>query len=197
MATKSNTKSSSKTARKKPQREPVSNSQLQEFFVDTLKDIYWAEKHLTKALPKMQKSATTPQLQEAIETHLDQTMEHVTRLEQVFEIIGEKPMAKKCDAMEGLTKEAESIMEETEDGSMTRDAAIILAAQKVEHYEIATYGGLVEYARILGFDDAVDILQSTLDEEKETDQLLTGIAENDINWQAEQEGGENEEEEKE
>jgi len=197
MATKSNTKSSSKTARKKPQREPVSNSQLQEFFVDTLKDIYWAEKHLTKALPKMQKSATTPQLQEAIETHLDQTMEHVTRLEQVFEIIGEKPMAKKCDAMEGLTKEAESIVEETEDGSMTRDAAIILAAQKVEHYEIATYGGLVEYARILGFDDAVDILQSTLDEEKETDQLLTGIAENDINWQAEQEGGENEEEEKE
>jgi len=197
MATKSNTKTSSKTARKKPQREPVSNSQLQEFFVDTLKDIYWAEKHLTKALPKMQKSATTPQLQEAIETHLDQTMEHVTRLEQVFEIIGEKPMAKKCDAMEGLTKEAESIMEETEDGSMTRDAAIILAAQKVEHYEIATYGGLVEYARILGFDDAVDILQSTLDEEKETDQLLTGIAENDINWQAEQEGGENEEEEKE
>jgi len=165
--------------------------------VDTLKDIYWAEKHLTKALPKMQKSATTPQLQEAIETHLDQTMEHVTRLEQVFEIIGEKPMAKKCDAMEGLTKEAESIVEETEDGSMTRDAAIILAAQKVEHYEIATYGGLVEYARILGFDDAVDILQSTLDEEKETDQLLTGIAENDINWQAEQEGGENEEEEKE
>jgi len=197
MATKSNTKTSSKTARKKPQREPVSNSQLQEFFVDTLKDIYWAEKHLTKALPKMQKSATTPQLQEAIETHLDQTMEHVTRLEQVFEIIGEKPMAKKCDAMEGLTKEAESIVEETEDGSMTRDAAIILAAQKVEHYEIATYGGLVEYARILGFDDAVDILQSTLDEEKETDQLLTGIAENDINWQAEQEGGENEEEEKE
>lgn len=165
--------------------------------MDTLKDIYWAEKHLTKALPKMQKSATTPQLQEAIETHLDQTMEHVTRLEQVFEIIGEKPMAKKCDAMEGLTKEAESIVEETEDGSMTRDAAIILAAQKVEHYEIATYGGLVEYARILGFDDAVDILQSTLDEEKETDQLLTGIAENDINWQAEQEGGENEEEEKE
>ena len=171
MATKSNTKTSSKTARKKPQREPVSNSQLQEFFVDTLKDIYWAEKHLTKALPKMQKSATTPQLQEAIETHLDQTMEHVTRLEQVFEIIGEKPMAKKCDAMEGLTKEAESIVEETEDGSMTRDAAIILAAQKVEHYEIATYGGLVEYARILGFDDAVDILQSTLDEEKETDRV--------------------------
>lgn len=200
MATKSNTKTSAKpakSARKKQQREPVSNSQLKDFFLDTLKDIYWAEKHLTKALPKMQKSATTPKLQEAVETHLDQTMEHVTRLEQVFEIIGEKPVAKKCDAMEGLTKEAESIMEETEDGSMTRDAAIILAAQKVEHYEIATYGGLVEYARTLGYDDAADVLQSTLDEEKETDKLLTGIAENDINWQAEQEGGAEEEEEEE
>ena len=198
MANKSNTKTSSKSAkgaRKKQQREPVSKSQLQEFFVDTLKDIYWAEKHLTKALPKMQKSSTTPQLQEAIETHLGQTMEHVTRLEQVFEIIGEKPVAKKCEAMQGLTEEADSIIEETEDGSMTRDAAIILAAQKVEHYEIATYGGLVEYARTLGYDDAVDILQSTLDEEKETDQQLTSIAENDINWQVEQEGGENEEEE--
>jgi ferritin-like metal-binding protein YciE len=200
MATKSSTKSNTKAGGKaakstRKKREPVTNSQLQEFFIDCLKDIYWAEKHLTKALPKMQKSATTPQLQEAIETHLDQTMEHVTRLEQVFEIVGEKPVAKKCDAMEGLTKEAESIMEETDDGSMTRDAAIILAAQKVEHYEIATYGGLVEYARTLGYDDAVEILQSTLDEEKETDQLLTGIAENDINWQAEQEGGEGEGEE--
>ena len=184
MATKSNTKSSSKTARKKPQREPVSNSQLQEFFVDTLKDIYWAEKHLTKALPKMQKSATTPQLQEAIETHLDQTMEHVTRLEQVFEIIGEKPMAKKCDAMEGLTKEAESIMEETEDGSMTRDAAIILAAQKVEHYEIATYGTLVRLATILRRQEAATVLGNILDEEKEADMTLTGVAENNINLEA-------------
>jgi len=163
------------------------NSQLQEFFVDSLKDIYWAEKHLTKALPKMQKAATTPQLQEAIETHLGQTMEHVSRLEQVFELVGEKAAAKKCDAMEGLTKEADSIVEETEDGTMTRDAAIIMASQKVEHYEIATYGTLVQFAKVLGYDDAADILQSTLDEEKETDQGLTVIAENDINWEAEQE----------
>ena len=184
MATKSAPKAAKKSAKKK---EPVTNSQLQEFFIDSLKDIYWAEKHLTKALPKMQKAATTAQLQEAIETHLGQTMEHVSRLEQVFSIIGEKAVAKKCDAMEGLTKEADSIVEETEDGSMTRDAAIILASQKVEHYEIATYGALVQYASILGYDDAAEILQSTLDEEKETDQLLTGIAENDINWQAEQE----------
>ena len=187
------TKTKSATTTRKPKmnkKEPVSNSQLQEFFIDSLKDIYWAEKHLTKALPKMQKAATTAQLQEAIETHLGQTMEHVTRLEQVFSSIGEKAVAKKCDAMEGLTKEADSIVEETEDGSMTRDAAIILAAQKVEHYEIATYGGLVQYATMLGFDEAAEILQSTLDEEKETDQLLTGIAENDINWQAEQEESE-------
>jgi ferritin-like metal-binding protein YciE len=170
-----------------PKKDPVSNSKLQEFFIDSLKDIYWAEKHLTKALPKMQKAVTTPQLQEAIEDHLGQTMEHVSRLEQVFEIVGEKAVAKKCDAMEGLTKEADSIVEETEEGTMTRDAAVILAAQKVEHYEIATYGGLVQYATLLGYDDAATILQQTLDEEKQTDESLTGIAENDINWQAEQE----------
>jgi len=169
------------------------NSQLKEFFLDSLKDIYWAEKHLTKALPKMQKAATTTQLQEAIENHLGQTMEQVTRLEQVFELIGEKASAKKCEAMEGLTKEADSIVEETEEGTMTRDAAIILAAQKVEHYEIATYGGLISFARTLGYDEAADILQSTLDEEKETDQSLTGIAENNINWEAEQENSEKEE----
>jgi ferritin-like metal-binding protein YciE len=189
MATKSKSKQTKKAA---SEREPVSNSRLMEFFVDSLKDIYWAEKHLTKALPKMQKAATTPQLQEAIETHLGQTMEHVTRLEQVFEIAGEKAVAKKCEAMEGLTKEADSIVEETEDGSLTRDAAIILASQKVEHYEIATYGTLVQFAKILGFDDAADILQTTLDEEKQTDETLTGIAENDINWQAEQEDSEEE-----
>lgn len=185
------TKPAPKAMKKKTKNsEPINNSQLQEFFVDSLKDIYWAEKHLTKALPKMQKAATTAQLQEAIEAHLGQTMEHVTRLEQVFEIVGEKAVAKKCDAMEGLTKEADSIVEETEDGSMTRDAAIILASQKVEHYEIATYGALVQYATLLGYADAADILQSTLDEEKETDKTLTGIAENDINWQAEEESKE-------
>ncbi len=190
MATKSVKKEKTSATRKK---EPVSSSQLQDFFVDSLKDIYWAEKHLTKALPKMQKAATTTQLQEAIEMHLGQTMEHVTRLEQVFEIVGEKPVAKKCDAMEGLTKEADSIVEETEEGTMTRDAAIIMAAQKVEHYEIATYGGLAQIATTLGFDEAAELLNQTLEEEKETDASLTGIAENDINWQAEQEGSEEEE----
>ncbi|MET0465536.1 MAG: ferritin-like domain-containing protein [Chitinophagaceae bacterium] len=163
------------------------NSQLEKLFHDSLKDIYWAEKALTKALPKMKKKATTEELQNAIEEHLGQTQEQVARLENVFELLGKKAQAKKCDAMEGLIKEAESIMEETEDGTMTRDAAIIMAAQKVEHYEIATYGTLVQFAYTLGHDEAAGLLQETLDEEKQTDEGLSAIAENDINWEAEME----------
>ena len=163
------------------------NSQLQKFFEDSLKDIYWAEKALTKALPKMQAEATTEELKNAIEEHLSQTENQVARLEQVFELIGKKAQAKKCDAMEGLIKEGESIVEETEKGSMTRDVGIIMAAQKIEHYEIATYGGLAQIATTMGLDEAADLLNETLDEEKETDQLLTEIAENNINWEAEKE----------
>jgi ferritin-like metal-binding protein YciE len=173
----------------------VKNSQLDKFFHDQLKDIYWAEKHLTKALPKMQKNATTEELKNAIETHLAQTEEQVARLEQVFELLEKKPQAKKCDGMEGLVKEGESVMEETEDGSMTRDVGIIVSAQKVEHYEIAAYGSLVTLAKTMGHDDIAEILQTTLDEEKETDELLTSIAENNINWEAEIEGEMGEEEE--
>lgn len=165
----------------------IGNGKLETFFTDALKDIYWAEKHLTKALPKMKKAATSEALQNAIEDHLGQTEEHVSRLEQVFEMLGKKAQAKKCDAMEGLLKEGDSIVEETEDGSLTRDAAIIMAAQKVEHYEIATYGGLVTLAKTLGLQDVADVLHQTLEEEKETDEGLTAIAENDINWEAEQE----------
>ena len=168
------------------------NSQLDKFFTDSLKDIYWAEKHLTKALPKMQKAATTEELKSAIGEHLTQTEEHVSRLERVFEMMGKKAQAKKCDAMEGLIKEGDSIVEETEEGSMTRDVGIIMAAQKVEHYEIATYGGLVQLAKTMGMDEAADILRQTLQEEKETDRGLTDIAENNINWEAEQEGEEEE-----
>ena len=164
------------------------NTQLENFFTDSLKDIYWAEKHLTKALPKMQKAATTEQLKAAIGEHITQTEEHVTRLEQVFELMGKKAQAKKCDAMEGLIKEGESIVEETEDGTMTRDVGIISAAQKVEHYEISTYGTLVQLAKTMGMEEAANILAETLVEEKETDQGLTEIAENNINWEAEQEG---------
>lgn len=164
-----------------------SNSQLDKFFIDSLKDIYWAEKHLTKELPKMQKAATTQELKDAIDEHTVQTEQHVARLDQVFELMGRKAQAKKCEAMEGLLKEGQSVVEETEDGSMTRDVGIIMSAQKVEHYEIAAYGGLVSLARTMGQDEIADILNSTLEEEKETDSLLTQIAENDINWEAEQE----------
>ena len=163
------------------------NSQLEKFFTDSLKDIYWAEKHLTKALPKMQEAATTEELKSAIEVHIAETEEQITRLERVFELMGKKAQAKKCDAMEGLIKEGESIVEETEKGSMTRDAGIIMAAQKVEHYEIATYGGLVQLAKTMGMDEAASILAETLEEEKKTDEGLTEIAMNSINWEAEQE----------
>ena len=173
------------------------NSQLDKLFTDSLKDIYWAEKHLTKTLPKMKKKATTDDLKSAIEEHLAQTEEHVSRLEKVFEMCGKKAQAKKCDAMEGLIKEGDSIVEETEKGTMTRDAGIIMAAQKVEHYEIATYGTLVQFAKTLGMDEAAEILIQTLEEEKDTDQRLSEIAETNINEEAEQEDEEGEESESE
>jgi ferritin-like metal-binding protein YciE len=171
---------------------PQGNTQLEQYFTDALKDIYWAEKALTKALPKMQKAATTQELQTAIEYHIEQTEEHMARLEQVFELLGKKAQAKKCEAMEGLIKEGQSIIEETEKGSMTRDVGIIMAAQKIEHYEIATYGGLVTLARTMGNEEVAGLLGETLEEERQTDLDLTAIAENNINWAAEQEEEEGE-----
>ena len=171
------------------------NSQLDKLFTDSLKDIYWSEKHLTKTLPKMKKKATTDELRSAIEEHLAQTEEHVSRLEKVFEMCGKKAQAKKCDAMEGLTKEGDSIIEETESNTMTRDAGIIMAAQKVEHYEIATYGSLVQLAKTLGMNDAAEILHQTLEEEKQADEKLTEIAEWNVNQAAAQEAGEEDEDE--
>jgi ferritin-like metal-binding protein YciE len=159
-------------------------SMLEKFVVESLKDIYWAEKHLLKALPKMNKAATSPELKQAFQEHLAVTEGQVARLEQVFEILGKKAQGKKCDAMDGLTKEAESIIAETEKGSMTRDVALIMAAQKVEHYEIATYGGLVQIFKTMGNNEAAEILAQTLAEEKEADQALTDVAENNINMQA-------------
>lgn len=169
------------TSKKAPK---VEDSMLEDFFKDELKDIYWAEKHLVKTLPKMQKAATTKELQQAFADHLTATKEHVTRLEQVFELLGEKAVAKKCEAMAGITKEGEDIISETEAGTATRDVGLILAAQKVEHYEISTYGGLAQLARTLSHDDVSKILEKTLGEEKEADELLTGIAENSVNYEA-------------
>jgi ferritin-like metal-binding protein YciE len=163
------------------------SSQLEKLFTDSLKDIYWAEKQLTKTLPKMKKAATTDELKSAIEEHLTQTESHVKRLEQVFDMCGKKVQAKKCDAMEGIIKEGDSIVEETQEGSMTRDAGIIMAAQKVEHYEIATYGSLVQIAKTLGLNDAAEVLHLTLDEEKQADEKLTEVAEWHVNQAAEKE----------
>jgi ferritin-like metal-binding protein YciE len=165
-------------------------SMLSDFFMDELKDIYWAEKHLTKALPKLQRAANSQELQDAIAEHLEVTNEHISRLEQVFEMMGKKAQAKKCDAMEGITKEAQTVIEETQKGTSTRDAALIMAAQKAEHYEIATYGGLVQLAKTLGKNDVADLLGSTLEEEKQTDERLTEIAENNINIEASEETSE-------
>ena len=159
---------------------------LRELFIDSLKDIYWAEKALIKALPKMAKNATSENLIKAIKDHLAVTEEQKERLEKVFSLIGEKAVAKKCDAMEGLIKEGESIMEETEKGPV-RDAGIIAASQKIEHYEIATYGTLAAFGVTLGEDDAVLLLEKTLAEEKEADTLLTEAAYNTINFDAAEE----------
>jgi len=176
-----------RSAASKSNGQQMKDSMLEEFFHDSLKDIYWAEKHLVKTLPKMIKASTTTELQSAIEDHLEVTKVHVERLEQVFELLGHKPQAKKCDAMEGLTKEGESIVEDTEDGTATRDVGVIMASQKIEHYEIATYGGLCQLAKTLGHEDVAEILATTLEDEKAADESLTGIAENNINYQASEE----------
>ncbi|MFV8326109.1 ferritin-like domain-containing protein [Flavobacterium sp. ZS1P14] len=156
---------------------------LRDFFEDGLKDIFWAEHALTKALPKMAKNATSSKLIHAFEHHLKETEEHVVRLEKIFESLGIKAIGKKCDAMEGLLKEADGIMAETAIG-VVRDAAIIAAAQKVEHYEIATYGTLRAYAVTLGENKAATLLAKTLEEEKKTDVSLTEIALHDVNLEA-------------
>src|SRR5690349_14659677 len=163
------------------------NSMLQELFIDELRDIYWAEKHLVKSLPKLEKAASSEELANAFAEHLAVTQEQVSRLEQVFEILGEKPRGKKCEAMEGLVMEAESVIEDTEEGTSTRDVALIIAAQKVEHYEIAAYGGLATLAKTMGKNEIKDLLGQTLDEEKETDEILTQLAESSINQSANQE----------
>src|SRR6202000_1719523 len=167
-------------------------SHLEKFFLDQLQDIYYAENKITQSLPKMADAATTGELKEAFEdnlhpTHCHQTQRHIKRLEKAFESIGKKAEGKKCEAIEGIAREVENIIDETEEGTLTRDAALIIAAQKVEHYEIATYGGLVQLAITMDLHDAADLLDKTLVEEEDTDARLTEIAENEINLRAEHE----------
>ncbi len=161
----------------------IKHSQLMKLFEDELKDIYWAEKALTKAIPKMIKNTTSPELLDALKSHLEETTEQVSRLEKVFTSIEKKAVAKKCEAMDGLIKEAGEIMESCEKGAM-RDAGIISAAQKVEHYEIATYGTLHQFAVTLGLAEAASLLEETLTEEKSADATLTEIAVATINIEA-------------
>jgi ferritin-like metal-binding protein YciE len=161
---------------------------LEKFFTDQLKDIYYAEQHMLKILPDMQKASTTEELEDSFEQHIKQTERHVKRLEKIFGYLGQKAQPRKCDAMDGIIKEVRSIIAETKEGTLTRDAALIIAAQKAEHYEIATYGGLVQLAITLDLHRAAELLDRTLIEEELTDKHLTRIAEASINLRAEQEG---------
>jgi ferritin-like metal-binding protein YciE len=156
---------------------------LNDLFMETLKDIYYAEKKLVKTLPKMAKKASSPSLKGAIEAHLSETEIHVERLEEIFQSLGKKPIAKKCEALEGILKEADEVTSEIEDKE-TLDAAIISSAQTVEHYEIARYGTLACWARLLGMETAENLLQNTLDEERDADHKLSSLAEGSINQKA-------------
>lgn len=157
---------------------------LEDLFVDELKDLYSAENQILKALPKMVKAASHPELQQAFQQHLEQTREHVARLEKIFDKLDASPRGKKCKAMEGLIEEGKEIMDEDAEPSVL-DAALIGAAQRVEHYEIAGYGCVRTYARLLGDEQSANLLQQTLDEEGETDKKLTQLAESVINVHAE------------
>jgi ferritin-like metal-binding protein YciE len=156
---------------------------LQKLYTDELRDLYNAEGQLLKALPKMAKAASSEELKDAFEKHLEQTKSHVERLEQVFEELDEKPKGKTCRAMKGLVEEGSEILQQDGDESVL-DAGIIVAAQKVEHYEIAGYGSVRTFAHLLGQNKAAELLQTTLDEESETNELLNRLAESIINPEA-------------
>lgn len=160
---------------------------LKKLFVTELKDIYSAETQLVKALPKMAKAASNEELKNAFQTHLEETQEQVQRLEQIFEKLGESPKGHPCEAMKGLIKEGEEVLDASGDADVI-DAALIAAAQKVEHYEIASYGTVAAYAKMLEEQECLDLLLETLEQEKTTDQKLTTLAENTININASQSG---------
>ena len=156
---------------------------LKTLYINELRDLYNAESQLVKALPKMAKAASSEELQDAFEKHLEQTKTHVERLEEVFEEIGEKPKGKTCQAMKGLIEEGSEVLKQDGEESVI-DAGIIVAAQKVEHYEIASYGSVRTFAQLLGKDRSADLLQTTLDEESETNELLNKLAEDIVNPEA-------------
>jgi ferritin-like metal-binding protein YciE len=169
---------------------PMETNRLKHLYIEELKDLYSAESQLVKALPKMAKAATSEELQTGFTEHLEQTKEHVERLEEIFKALGESPKGKKCKGMEGLIKEGAEMIEE-EPAPEELDAGLISAAQRVEHYEIAGYGCVSTYAKLLGEDAAVSLLRQTLEEEKETDEKLTELSES-INLEAANSGVEQE-----
>jgi ferritin-like metal-binding protein YciE len=166
---------------------------FKELFEETLKDIYYTEKAILKALPKMAKKASSKKLQTAFTKHQKETEKQVDRLEQVFELLGKRASGKKCPAIDGIIEEGEEVMKEARDDTI-RDAAMLAAAQSVEHYEISRYGTLVAWAEKMEMSDAAELLQATLDEEKATDEALTALAESEINVEAEETNEEEEEE---
>jgi uncharacterized protein (TIGR02284 family) len=170
---------------------PTGNSKLMEFFVNELKDLLWAERELVEALPDMAKAATSQELKTAFTDHLAETEIHVTRLEQIFGLLGLEPETTKCDAMAGIVEEGDGIISDTEVGTAQRDVGLIFAGQKAEHYEIASYGGLISLAKTLGYYEIAELLVLTIDEEKTADALLTEIAENHVNYEASTEAADN------
>jgi ferritin-like metal-binding protein YciE len=172
------------TTQARPMDDIVRNSKLFEFFVDQLKDIYWAEQKLVKTLPKLEEAASSNDLRQAFNSHRQETQNHVIRLEKVFNSLGLEAEATKCHAMAGIVEEGEDIIGETDENTAQRDVGLIFAGQKAEHYEIATYGGLVQLAKTMGCTDAAELLSVTLAEEKNADDILTRIAEDAVNVQA-------------
>jgi ferritin-like metal-binding protein YciE len=164
----------------------MSVTSIEELLVAELKDLYSAEKQITKALPKLVKAATSDELRQAFQSHLEETEGQVERLEQIGEILGKKLSGKTCDGMKGVLEEGTEMVEETDKGTSVRDAGLITAAQRVEHYEMAGYGGVIAYAKLLGMNDVVDLLEETLEQEKAADQKLTKLSQS-INRQAQQE----------
>jgi uncharacterized protein (TIGR02284 family) len=160
------------------------NSKLMEFFVDELKDLLWAERELVETLPDMAEAATSQELKTAFTNHLAETQTHVSRLEQIFGILGLEPETTTCDAMSGIIDEGDGIISDTEEGTAQRDVGLIFAGQKAEHYEIASYGGMISLAKTLGYYEIAELLVLTIDEEKTADALLTQIAENHVNYEA-------------
>lgn len=166
----------------------MKDSALFELFVSELRDIYWAEKHLVKNLPKMAKAATSEDLRMAFMKHLEKTEQQVERLEEIFQLIDKRAVGKRCEGIDGIVDEGKEKMEDTEEGSLTRDAGLISTAQKIEHYEIATYGTLKTLAAVLQLDDEIiDLLTESLEEEKSADMKLTEIAEGHVNEDASEE----------